>query len=176
MDNLEIERRFLIFKYGEDYKKYPVSKIIQGYFEISGNSHKRVRIVDSKKAFLTEKIGSGISRQEIEQPIKIKEGREILSGCRYIIKKNRYFCKDGWTVDFFLGKLSRIVIAEKELTTTKEKISLPKWIYSYDEVTDLFSSLDLAMIYPNLHLPDKPIEPIELVRKILNEKAVGNLS
>jgi CYTH domain-containing protein len=129
----EIERKFLVRdtaflvgKVGEP--------IIQGYVaKESGAMSTRVRI-RGDKAYLTLKgAREGISRDEFEYPIPVADAMQILSrhcGNR-LVQKTRYcvgFADLMFEVDVFGGKHAGLVIAEVELHSENQPITLPPWV------------------------------------------------
>lgn len=128
---IEIERKFLVDK----RKMYELnflseSKIAQGY--LSTNPTVRVRIRD-ERGFLTVKSSTkGISRKEFEYEIPFEDAKKILRLCgQNTLKKYRRTVEHGgktWEIDFFAGRHAGLVLAEVELTSADEKISLPAWV------------------------------------------------
>ena len=134
---LEIERKFLVDKrklYELNYSSEV--KIAQGY--LCGKPTVRVRLKENQ-AFLTIKSSTGgISRQEFEYEIPVADGEEILKLCRRnVLRKIRRTIDYGghvWEIDFFMGRLAGLVLAEVELTSVDEQIELPDWVIK--EVSD----------------------------------------
>jgi len=128
---IEIERKFLV-----DAKKISAvkftseEKISQGY--LSNNPTIRVRLKDNR-GFLTVKGSTvGISRQEFEYEIPAADAQELLKLCgTRVLKKIRRKISYGghvWEVDFFSGRHKGLILAEVELNSADEKISLPSWV------------------------------------------------
>lgn len=154
MSGLEIERKFLVKKKGDTYKRaaFSCSHIQQGYIP-SDAATVRVRTsveergeeesVERKEtAFLTIKGKStdrGLSRYEFEKEIALDEARQLLELCRGgLIDKHRYLVKspDGrhvFEVDEFHGDNDGLVMAEVELSSADEPFKKPDFIG--DEVT-----------------------------------------
>jgi adenylate cyclase len=127
----EIERKFLIDPQKWDWKGIPVN-IIQAYLLITPEKVIRIRIA-GEKAFLTIKGNpSRITRDEFEYAIPIDDAREMLKLCQYSpVEKTRYivdFESKKWEVDIFLGKNKGLFLAEIEMNSEEEIISLPPWI------------------------------------------------
>ena len=128
---IEIERKFLVdAKKISSVKFTSEEKISQGY--LSNNPTIRVRLKD-KRGFLTIKSSTiGISRQEFEYEIPADDARELLKLCgTRILKKVRRKISYGghiWEVDFFAGRHKGLILAEVELNSADEKISLPSWV------------------------------------------------
>ena len=131
---LEIERKFLVQNNDFLEEATSSSKLIQGYL----NSHKertvRVRIQE-EKAFLTIKGKSsknGLSRLEWEKEIPVNEAEILLQLCeKGSISKTRYYVVfDNFTieVDVFDNENAGLILAEIELVSEDQKITLPNWI------------------------------------------------
>ena len=120
---------------------HKVINIKQGYLSKDNNLAIRIRISD-KKAYLCIKgppSRSGISRFEFEKEISLIEGRELLKfSLPRIILKKRYlieYKKQLIEVDVFEGFLKGLMLAEIELSSESQKVSLPDWVG--DEVTGI---------------------------------------
>ncbi|MBE6203092.1 MAG: CYTH domain-containing protein [Rikenellaceae bacterium] len=147
----EIERKYLVV--GE-YKHLAHSSIrmTQGYIA-SGRRTVRVRISDDR-AWLTIKGPSrdgGLSRFEWEREIEPREALELMTLAEgALIDKRRHLIEyEGHTfeVDEFYGDNEGLVIAEVELSSEDEHVSLPDWIGR--EVTGVKR-------YYNSHLREHP--------------------
>ena len=106
---------------------------MQGYIA-SGRRTVRVRISDDR-AWLTIKGPSrdgGLSRYEWEQEINPREALELMQLAEgAIIEKIRHiveFEDHTFEVDEFLGDNLGLVIAEVELGSCDEQVTLPEWI------------------------------------------------
>lgn len=137
MSGLEIERKFLVKKKGDTYKRaaFSCSHIQQGYIP-SDAATVRIRRRDDH-AFLTIKGKSqdgGLSRYEFEKEITLDEALQLLRLCRGgIIDKHRYLVKspDGqhiFEVDEFHGDNDGLVMAEVELSSADETFKKPDFI------------------------------------------------
>lgn len=128
---MEIERKFLVDKRKVHELNFASEVVIkQGY--LSSNPTVRVRIKGTH-GFLTIKSSTrGISRQEFEYEIPAQDAEELLKLCgRNVLKKIRRTLEHSghvWEVDFFMGKLAGLVMAEVELNSADEQIILPAWI------------------------------------------------
>jgi len=135
---IEIERKFLI-----DTGRLPPLQdgytIKQGYIQTADHTAVRVRIRNTE-AFLTIKGKSiGASRQEFEYPIPLQDAQDMLDTlCQSsTIEKMRYLVEhEGhtWEIDVFEGSNKGLVVAEVELESEDEALSLPSWVTQ--EVTD----------------------------------------
>lgn len=127
----EIERRFLLSSFTPSS---PGKKIKQGYLSASGVTT-RVRIVDGVQAFLTLKmrpLGSAalLSVHEFEYEIPARDAELLMAHCTgRIIQKTRYCipqeCGQVFEIDVFGGALEHLIIAEVELKTEDEHVSIP---------------------------------------------------
>lgn len=140
--SLEIERKFILEGTAAKFEGLldaslpglTRSFITQGY--LSFDPAVRIRILD-QQAFLTVKsTATGCTRLEFEYEIPLAEGLSILSLCNpeNVLTKERYSL-EGWSYDFFTGKLRGLALAEIELPYENFKFTLPYWIG--EEVTHL---------------------------------------
>ncbi len=134
---IEIERKFLLknnhrkqFDKGVEY--------CQGY--LNSDKHRTVRVrTIGEKGYLTIKgLTRGALRSEYEYEIPIDDSLELLELCEQpLIRKKRYRIKaEGliWEIDEFYDENEGLYLAEVELKTEDQQISLPDWIG--EEVTD----------------------------------------
>lgn len=112
---------------------HDVMHLTQGYIA-SGRRTVRVRISDDR-AWLTIKGPSndgGLTRFEWEKEIDPREALQLLSLVEgALIDKRRYLVEyEGHTfeVDEFYGENEGLVIAEVELSSADEEVTLPPWI------------------------------------------------
>ena len=112
---------------------HDVMHLTQGYIA-SGRRTVRVRISDDR-AWLTIKGPSndgGLTRFEWEKEIDPREALQLLSLVEgALIDKRRYLVEyKGHTfeVDEFYGENEGLVIAEVELSSADEEVTLPPWI------------------------------------------------
>ena len=125
----EVERKFLISDKTIVESLTDGENIIQGYLSDNPDATVRIRIKGSK-AFLTVKSRNvGAVRGEWEYEIPIEDARSIMAECQMtgLISKTRYRI-GRWEIDVFHGSLSGLIIAEIELTSPEERISLPSYI------------------------------------------------
>ena len=128
----EIERKYMVVGEYKDLAHNSMH-LMQGYIA-SGRRTVRVRISDDR-AWLTIKGPSrdgGLSRYEWEQEINPREALELMQLAEgAIIEKIRHIVEfEGHTfeVDEFLGDNLGLVIAEVELGSCDEQVTLPHWI------------------------------------------------
>ena len=146
----EIERKFLLkgipaFEF--DYKE----EIKQGYIHNHNGNVVRVRIKGDTGLITMKTKCIGIVRKEYEYEIPKEDAQEMLDlMCNDYIYKIRYYKEyEGhtWEVDVFSGKNLGLTLAEIELTSVDEFITIPSWIGK--EVTQDFR-------YYNNNLIDNP--------------------
>ncbi len=128
----EIERKFLI-----DLNLLgPLgtgTAIKQGYIPTRDKTTVRVRVM-GEQAFLTLKgANRGAVRSEFEYPIPRIDADQMLDElcAGPVIDKVRYLIphdKHLWEIDIFAGDNAGLVVAEVELTTEHEAVSLPHWV------------------------------------------------
>ena len=164
----EIERRFLVLNMDEgilDRIAAPWA-IQQGYFgDFSDSQHMRIRIINSRTAILTKKSGSGISREEENQPLEdILAANFLMANCRYKLYKTRYVI-DGWELDIYSWPLGGIIVAEKEMESETESFLIPEWILEAQEVTDSLTNLHLARFASELE--QTALENLDVMDEIL---------
>ena len=126
---IEIERRFLVEN--EDWKSQVLfsQDFSQGYLNSNSDIWAiRVRIIDNKKAYLTLKASmDGFLNHEFEYPIPNTDAFELLKLSKHQITKTRYQLKvnqKNWVVDSFSGSNTSLKIAEIELNSEFENISI----------------------------------------------------
>ncbi|MEB8434349.1 CYTH domain-containing protein [Cocleimonas sp. KMM 6892] len=133
----EIERKFLIDL--ELIGDLPDGKLIsQGFIGTNDKTVVRARI-KGDEAFLTLKGKvTGFTRSEFEYQIPVDDAtniiKELCSGG--VVEKTRYeIIHDNhtWEIDIFHGQNEGLVVAEVEVQSESESVSLPKWIV--EEVT-----------------------------------------
>lgn len=135
---MEIERRFLVRS--RDWPQPRHSSIVrQVYLNQREDLSVRIRSMDGAY-WLTLKAGvSSGTRQEFEWPIPSEDGAALIERLAPLppIEKIRHFVEDAgriWEVDVFEGRNAGLIIAETELHSIDEPVTLPEWIGP--EVTD----------------------------------------
>lgn len=133
---LEIERKFLVKPHAiEQY--FSSIEITQGY--ILKNEHGAVRIrierVDNQSphAFLMSKVKvDEMSNYETLDEISLENAEVLIEKfTTKVIKKTRFIkIVNGfkWEVDYFHQPNQGLILAEIELTSRDQKITLPDWI------------------------------------------------
>jgi CYTH domain-containing protein len=134
----EIERKFLVT--GEPWRSAASRATYrQGYLSSQPERSVRVR-TDGTKAKLTIKgLTRGASRDEFEYDIPLADAQAMLDQLceRPLIEKTRYLVPFGgrtWEIDVFQGENLGLVVAEVELDSEDESLTLPPW--AAREVTD----------------------------------------
>ena len=133
----EIERKYLISS--ESWRDSVVRsmRIAQGYL-CSHRVTARVRICDEQGilTFKSKSLDGGLSRFEWEREIPLGVAETLLSRCQGIVDKVRHiaeFENHTFEIDEFKGENEGLIVAEVELSSRDEIVSLPSWIG--DEVT-----------------------------------------
>lgn len=132
---MEIERKFLIDldRLLDEKPNYIRTQITQGYLNQDPERTVRVRIA-GKRAYLTIKGKSsdnGLSRFEKEWRIAREDAELLMPMCTGVIVKTRYvieYDSKSWEIDVFSGKNEGLIVAEIELTSETESITLPHWV------------------------------------------------
>jgi adenylate cyclase len=147
---IEIERKFLVNKEKWDAViKQEKSLFRQGYIVSDPAKTIRVRLTDTE-AFLTIKgLTTGASRPEFEYNIPQDDARHLLDNfCSSEISKIRYFIPHDnklWEVDHFLGQNEGLIVAEIELESEDESLSLPNWVDQEVTSDKKYSNSNLAI-------------------------------
>jgi len=129
--NVEIERKFLITSKPE-IKFARSHKIRQGYVARDGGNIVRIRQQDDRYILSVKTPAKGTGRYEIETNIGAAEARVLFDSCaQKPIEKIReiYLIGDHvWEVDIFGGANKGLIIAEVELSSEREKVTVPSWV------------------------------------------------
>jgi adenylate cyclase len=126
----EIERKFLVA--GDGWQSTEPTYYCQGY--LNHDKHRTVRVrVAGGHGFLTIKgISVGASRAEFEYPIPLDDAKALLALCEGpLVEKMRHIVEHAglrWEIDAFLGDNEGLVVAEIELESEAQAITLPEWI------------------------------------------------
>lgn len=128
----EIERKFLV-KNNSWKQKGKAILYCQGYLTTGNTTTVRIRIIH-EKAFLTIKGKTvNASRDEFEYEIPLADARDMLNSLATIpcIEKYRSTFTDNghiWEVDEFIGDNKGLIVAEVELQSESEEVTLPDWV------------------------------------------------
>ena len=147
--HFEIERRFLLKN--KHWKRYIINQvlIVQGYLS-SNNDEWIVRLRSENKQFklaLKKHIIQSTSL-EFEYEINSKEGNQILSNIKNKIEKERFYLKinaHNWIVDIFQDRNAPLEIAEIELESEQEILSIPDFIDKEITGIKIFSNHQLSI-------------------------------
>ena len=135
---LEIERKYLLETMDwKDEFIQSVTHIKQAYLFEDEDKSVRIRI-RSDKAYMTIKMGKGVTRNEFEYLIPVSDAEEMIEKAALLcLEKDRYvvqYLESTWEIDVFKGKYEGLVLAEIELNNENEEFQLPAWIG--EEVTN----------------------------------------
>ena len=151
MENIEIEKKFLINNIPFNITLFPHVKIMQGYISVSPDGTEvRLRKRD-RKFFLTVKSAGGISRKEVEIKISeeqfgrlwlFTEGRRIFK-TRYNIKYDNYLIE----VDCYEDDLKGFMAAEVEFKNEEDMAGFrpPEWFGKDISEDDRYKNKNLAL-------------------------------
>ena len=148
---LEIERRFLIKN--DNWRKFITNKIFieQGYLSKTIDDWIiRIRFTGKDFKITLKKHIESFTNFEFEYSIPQKDGETIMSNLSNTIKKERFFLeieKKSWIIDCFKENNYPLEIAEIELSSEEEDLSLPSFISK--EITGMKH-------YSNFCLANKP--------------------
>ena len=148
---LEIERRFLIKN--DNWRKFITNKIFieQGYLSKTIDDWIiRIRFTGKDFKITLKKHIESFTNFEFEYSIPQKDGETIMSNLSNTIKKERFFLeieKKSWIIDCFKENNYPLEIAEIELSSEDEDLSLPSFISK--EITGMKH-------YSNFSLANKP--------------------
>lgn len=149
----EIERKFLLRGMPRLPEGAVRTEVVQGYLP-GERLQERIRRVrrpgEPPKYYRTVKVGSGLSRMELEEEADQATFRRLWSltkGRR--VRKLRFKVREGdltWEIDRFAGQ--RLVLAEIELPSEDYEVQIPEWLRDYVErdVTgeDAYVNINLA--------------------------------
>lgn len=135
---LEIERKYLIqSNHWLNEEIIAKHEIQQAYLFQEEEKTLRIRLKNNQ-AFLTIKMGKGISRDEFEYEIPADDARQMIQAAKLkSLQKTRYeilFDAHVWEVDVFHGLHEGLILAEIELSSEAESFKIPDWIG--EEVTN----------------------------------------
>lgn len=133
----EIERKYIVANESFRSDITHSMRIAQGYL-CSRRVTARVRLCDNKGVltFKGKSHDGGLSRFEWEREIPRSVAEHLLQRCVGVVDKVRHIVGyEGHTfeIDEFKGDNEGLIIAEVEMSSTTETVSLPSWCG--DEVT-----------------------------------------
>ena len=132
----EIERKFLLANETWRQSVKQKTRFLQGYLnqieESSSKSSVRVRIEGEAANLNIKSLEIGLSRDEYEYPIPLSDAEKMLKKLSVgpVIEKIRYLVEyDGltWEIDEFFGDNAGLIVAEVELESETQSLSLPAW-------------------------------------------------
>ena len=129
---VEIERKFLVVEDSWREAARPGVLYRQGYLSTDPGNAVRVR-VSGNRAWLNIKSATvGVTRREYEYEIPATDAHAILEELcvKPLIEKTRFVVEhDGrtWEIDVFEGDNEGLVVAEVELESEDEAVTLPAW-------------------------------------------------
>ena len=129
---IEIERKFLVIDDTWREAASPGMRYRQGYLSTDPRSSVRVRVC-GEMAWLSVKSATvGITRREYEYEIPAADACEMLEELcvKPQIEKTRFIVEhEGftWEIDEFEGANAGLVIAEVELESAGDALTLPPW-------------------------------------------------
>ena len=134
MENVEIERKYLVKS--DIYRSLAVTKheVKQGYLCADGIRTVRVRLWDEEGVLTIKGRGNGVSRFEWEKGISAADAEALFALCQPgSVEKTRYVVPIASTplkveVDVFHGDNEGLVLAEIELPTEDYAFGVPEWL------------------------------------------------
>lgn len=130
---VEIERKFTLKN--DNWRKdvQRSQRYVQGYLAGNDLSSIRVRIAGEKANLNIKSATLGIFRQEYEYDIPLSDAEEMIETLaeKPVIDKVRHFVSFAgktWEIDEFSGENQGLIVAEVELDSENEQITLPEWV------------------------------------------------
>lgn len=130
---IEIERKFLLKDDSWRQQADAGTRYRQGYLIGAKLASVRVRL-EGDKAFLNIKsMTLGVTRQEYQYPLPLDDAQAMLDSLceKPLVEKTRYKIEHAgheWEIDVFTGENAGLVVAEVELQSEQEPLSLPSWV------------------------------------------------
>jgi adenylate cyclase len=133
MENLEIERKFLVRNDGWREAVRESAYFRQGYLSNEVQCSVRVRIAGERAWLNLKSVTIGAQRHEFEYEIPVRDAHQMLDvlTVKPVIEKTRYFVDVGshtWEIDVFEGDNAGLVVAEIELDSPDEPFEKPDWV------------------------------------------------
>ena len=134
MENVEIERKYLVKS--DIYRSLAVAKheVKQGYLCADGIRTVRIRLWDNEGVLTIKGRGNGVSRFEWEKSISAADAEALFALCLPgRVEKTRYVVPIADTplkveVDVFHGDNEGLVLAEIELPAEDYAFDVPDWL------------------------------------------------
>lgn len=133
MENLEIERKFLVRNDGWRDGVRESAYFRQGYLSNEVRCSVRVRIAGERAWLNLKSVTVGAQRHEFDYEIPVRDAHQMLDvlTVKPLIEKTRYFVEVGshtWEIDVFEGDNEGLVVAEIELDSPDEPFEKPDWV------------------------------------------------
>jgi len=128
----EIEKKFLVK--GDQWRELAEGTIYrQGYLSTEKERVVRVRTIGNTGYLTIKGITVGASRLEYEYEISVSDSNEMLDQLclKPLIEKKRYKIEYAgliWEIDEYSGDNQGLIVAEVELESEDQEISMPGWI------------------------------------------------
>ena len=127
----EIERKYLV-RPGTWVPASAGIHFVQGYLNSQKERVVRVRIEGDQARLTVKGLTTSLTRLEFDYPIPLADATVLLEQLceRPLIDKHRHIETFGdltWEIDVFHGDNEGLVIAEVELTSEADVVSLPPW-------------------------------------------------
>lgn len=151
MENMEIERKFKVKYFPENWETYPKRRIEQGY--LSTGPVVRVRR-DNADYYLTYKGAGVLAKEEYNLPLTEESYRHLVEKADgLVIRKDRYCIPYGpYTIelDIFDPPLSPLAVAEVEFPTETEAKAFqpPDWFGEEVTYDRAYSNASLSKTRP----------------------------
>lgn len=131
--SLEIERKFLVASDAYRAEATECVEIMQGYLSTRPEATVRVRLWGSRGYITVKGLTTGCVRHEWEYEIPAADARAMLENLcgTTVLAKRRWLVPHAglvWEVDEFTGRHAPLVLAEVELTSPDQPLSLPPWL------------------------------------------------
>ncbi len=129
---VEIERKFLVVNESFISMARGHKNLIQGYLSTDPERTVRVRINDDSAWLTIKSLNHGATRGEWEYAIPVEDARQLIKLCGdNVIEKVRHYVDYAgltWEIDVFGGSLAPLILAEVELTSEFQSVTLPPFI------------------------------------------------
>ncbi len=129
----EIERKFLVRNDHWRASVHKSTQMRQGYLCTDADRNVRVRTKGEKAVLTIKGRTEGLRRLEFEYDIPREDAEAVLSDLclPWVIEKTRHLVEyDGllWEIDEFAGVNQGLIVAEVELESEEQAVSLPQWV------------------------------------------------
>ncbi|MGZ8216891.1 CYTH domain-containing protein [Methylomagnum sp.] len=133
MNNVEVERKFLVNDAGWRESVRESARFRQGYLNNEVQCSVRVRVSGDRAWLNLKSVTIGAQRHEFEYEIPLADADQMLDilARKPLIEKTRHFVDVGphtWEIDVFEGDNAGLVVAEIELASPDEPFDKPAWV------------------------------------------------